>query len=223
MPRTFRTPQELIEPILRFVAPSSGREPAGPSTEQRILDAALAAFTEHGVRATTMATVARDAGVSREWLYKLFANRDALVLAVTRREVASFIDGLAVRAFGSSDFTAAVTDVFVYAVEYLRDHALLQRVVWSETDVLSPRLLDGAPSLVALAVDAGAAYLANLGDMEPARAAMLAETLVRLVGSSIVVPRGALDLHDPETLRRYAEAMIPAVVAGAQSAPLPTS
>lgn len=113
--------------------------------------------------------------------------------------------------------------MFVYAVEYLRDHALLQRVVRSETDVLNPRLLNSVTPIATLAVDAGAAYLANLGDLEPQRAAMLAETLVRLVGSSIVAPRGTLDLHDPDALRQYAGVMIPAVVEAAQSAPLTTS
>ena len=53
-----------------------------PTSVDRILDAAHAAFAESGVGATTMTRIARDAGVSREWLYRQFANRDAVNAAL---------------------------------------------------------------------------------------------------------------------------------------------
>jgi TetR/AcrR family acrAB operon transcriptional repressor len=51
-------------------------------TRTRIVDAALAAFAEHGVRATTLEDVAVRAGVTRGAVYWHFANRPALVLEV---------------------------------------------------------------------------------------------------------------------------------------------
>jgi AcrR family transcriptional regulator len=162
-----------------------------------------------------MSQVAQDAGISREWLYRHFRNRDALALAVLRREAVRFIDGLAVRAFRSDDVTEAVTDAVVYAVEFLRDHGLLQRVLRSETDALTLAVLRGATPVVTVAVQTGAGYLTALTDLTVDEATVVAETLVRLVGSTAVAPVGALDLHEPEQLRRYAEAVVPAVLAGA--------
>jgi AcrR family transcriptional regulator len=195
----------------------------GSGTEERIVDAALAAFTEHGIRATTMSQVARDAGISREWLYKHFRNRDALAVAVLRREAVRFIDGLAVRAFHSVDVESAVTDAVIYAIEFLRDHALLQRIVRSEPDALGPALLHDAAPVLGLAVQTGAGYLSALSDLTPEEATVVAETLVRLVASTAVAPRGALDLHDPDQLRRYAEAVVPAVLASAAAHRVPAT
>jgi AcrR family transcriptional regulator len=198
--------------------PHHGRRPSpdpGPGTEERIIDAALAAFTERGIRGTTMSQVAQDAGISREWLYRHFRNRDALAVAVLRREAVRFIDGLAARAFRSDDVTEAVTDAVVYAVEFLRDHALLQRILRAEPDALTPAVLRDAAPVVGVAVQTGAGYLTALTDLTVEEATVVAETLVRLVGSTAVAPVGALDLHDPDQLRRYASAVVPAVLATA--------
>jgi AcrR family transcriptional regulator len=195
--------------------PPARPQPDSPAAEQRIIDAALAAFTRQGIRATTMSQIAKDAGISREWLYKHFHNRDEVVLAVTRREVIRFIDGLAAGAFRFDTVAGALTEAFVYSVEFLRDHPVLRRVLTSEADAISPRLLRGAPPVVGIAVQAGAGYLSALGDLRPDEATVVAETLVRIVATIIVAPRGSLDLHDPDQLRRYAATVVPAVLAGA--------
>jgi AcrR family transcriptional regulator len=222
MARLVPTPQALIDQLLRHLPhlPHAApvRRDERPTTVDRILDAALEAFTEHGIRATTMTRVARGAGISREWLYKQFANRDALVVAVTQREAGRFIDGLAVRAFESDDLVGAVTDTFVYAVEFLRDHALLQRVLQTEPEVVAPRLLDGAEPIIGLAVRAGAGYLSALGDLSSSEATFVAETLVRLGMSVTLAPEATFDLHDDAELRRYAAALVPAVIAAARVA-----
>jgi AcrR family transcriptional regulator len=223
MARLVPNPQALIEQLQRLLPhPSRPRTAPGPATEDRILDAALAAFTEDGIKATTMSRIARDAGISREWLYKHYRNRDAVVVAVTQREALRFIDGLAARAFQSDDLADAVMDAFVYAVEFLRDHELLQRVLTSEADVLSPRMILDATPVLGIAIQAGAGYLSALGDVEPERALLAAETIVRLAATITFAPRGSVDLHDPDELRRYARVMIPAILAATPSrSPLP--
>lgn len=216
-------PQALVERLLRLLPrpPHPHPRPAGDrtATADRILDAALATFTEHGIAATTMSQIARDSGISREWLYKHHRNRDALVLAVARREAVRFIDGLAVRAFEHEDRTEALVDAFVFAVEFLRDHELLQRVLRDEPSAIAAQLASGAGPLVAGAVATAAAYLTAFGEMDDDAATRIAETLVRLVASTAIYPAGVLDLHDPETLRTYAATIVPAVLA---TAPAPT-
>lgn len=216
--RAVPTPQELVEQLRRLlVPPARPHRPREPTSIDRILDSALAAFAEHGIKATTMTRIARDAGVSREWLYRQFANRDAVVVAVAQREAGRFIDGLAVRAFHTDDLDTAVTDAFVYSVEFLRDHELLQRVLRQESELLTGRLLNEASPIVGNAVRAGAGYLSALGDLTVDEATMVAETLVRLGASAALSPVGALDLHDPDQLRRYATTVVPGVIGAARA------
>ena len=53
----------------------------------RILDAALAQFSEHGFASTTMDQIARAAGASTKTLYSRYANKVDVLQAVVRRTV----------------------------------------------------------------------------------------------------------------------------------------
>lgn len=53
--------------------------------EQRYVETAIAVITRYGVRRTTMADIAREAGISRQTLYASFANKDEIVAASIRR------------------------------------------------------------------------------------------------------------------------------------------
>lgn len=209
MARLVPNPQALVDQLLRRLPHPA---PTGPPTDERILDAALEAFTAQGIRATTMSQIARDAEISREWLYKRFRNRDAIVAAITRREAVRLIDGLVVHSFRVDDFPTALTEVFVYAVEFLRDHALLQRVLANGSSELGSSILGEVEPILAAVVQAGAGYLEVLGGLTPEAALVVAETVVRLGATITLAPRGNLDLHDPEVLRRYAATVIPAVL-----------
>jgi AcrR family transcriptional regulator len=212
MARLVPHPQALIDQLLRLIIHPTPREPTGSTTDERILDAALTAFTAHGIRATTMSQIARDAKISREWLYKHFPNRNAIVLEVTRREAVRLIDGLVVHVAEMDDLDQAATEAFVFAIEFLRDHPLLQRVLTSETDALGPSIVEAAAPVVGVAVQTTAGYLQALGDLRAEDATVAAETIVRLAASIALAPRGTLDLHDPVQLRRYAGAAIPAIL-----------
>ncbi|WP_196771492.1 TetR/AcrR family transcriptional regulator [Mycobacterium intracellulare] len=63
-----------------------GRSDARRNRE-RLLEAATAAFTEHGA-AASLESIARDAGVGIGTLYRHFPNREALVEAIYRAELA---------------------------------------------------------------------------------------------------------------------------------------
>src|SRR5262249_52527977 len=72
------------------------RAPRGPgrlSAEQtaelpnRLLDAALLLFTEHGYAQTTMEQIARKAGASTKTIYSRYSNKDEILQAVVRRSV----------------------------------------------------------------------------------------------------------------------------------------
>jgi AcrR family transcriptional regulator len=63
-----------------------GRPKAGEAERRRIevIEAALEELVEHGVANTTMASIAKRAGASKETLYSWFESRDGLVAALIR-------------------------------------------------------------------------------------------------------------------------------------------
>jgi AcrR family transcriptional regulator len=61
---------------------SSRRRAQARATRRGILDAARTTFLEQGYAASTLSSIARDAGVSVESVYKLFGNKPGLAKAV---------------------------------------------------------------------------------------------------------------------------------------------
>ncbi len=67
---------------------SSGRAEQARRNREAILDVARREFLEHGYAATTVAGVARSAGVSVETIYKVFGGKPGLVRALHERGLA---------------------------------------------------------------------------------------------------------------------------------------
>ena len=63
----------------------------GEQTRQAILDAAIARFGREGYRATSVADIARDAGVGGTVAYAYFPNKEALFLAAIDEDAAGVI------------------------------------------------------------------------------------------------------------------------------------
>jgi len=199
--------------LLPRVLPAPGR--SRPAANDRILDAALVRFAESGVGGTTMAQLARDSGISREWLYRHFRNRDEIAIAVARREVERLIDGLAENVDANADLVATVADAFSFAVEFVRDHELLQQVIRNEPERFIALLQDDGGVVLATAVDVSVVYLRAISSLTNKQAVVIAETLVRLVVALTVAPNGRLDLGAPAELRRFARAVVAPLLAGA--------
>src|SRR3954469_17592337 len=63
----------------------------GEQTREAILRAAIVRFGRDGYRATSVADIARDAGVSGTAAYAYFPNKEALFLAAVDEDAASLI------------------------------------------------------------------------------------------------------------------------------------
>lgn len=163
-------------------------------THEQVLDGALAAFLDFGIRRTTMNEIARRAGVSPASLYRWYGTKDAIVTAVGLRETRRFLAELA----ASVDRTAAPEDqlaeVTVQVARRLRDQPLLARLIETEPESVLPRLTtDGAPI-----IEAGAAYLTghierlmDEGLVEHFDPRPLAEVLARVTHSMLLTPSPA--------------------------------
>ena len=170
---------------------------------ERILEGALRHFEEFGLRRTTMDDVARRVGVSRVTIYRRFAGKEALIEAAILREVGRFfteLDGAVARA-GAADEQLA--EGFAFALERLRRHPLVTRLLTTEPEALLPHLtLEGAPT-VAAARRFVAELLAPRG-MPSADVEVAGELLTRLVLSFLLTPDTAAHLETPDDARRFA-------------------
>ncbi|MCE7006181.1 TetR/AcrR family transcriptional regulator [Kibdelosporangium philippinense] len=183
--------------------------PAGPQDEstRRILDAALDAYEEFGLRRTTMDDVARRAGIGRATLYRRFPQKDDLVAAVGLREVRRFIEAADVEISKAANADERMVEGFVAVVSGLREHKLLNRVLSSEPEAVLPGLtLHGGP-VIALA----RAYLKEkieedqrAGHIRDFDAEPLAEMLARLIHSMVLTPEGSIPTRDERQMRAFA-------------------
>ena len=120
-------------------------------THDRILDAAFAAMAAHGLHRLSLEDVAREAGLSRQTVYRYFANRDALVTAVILREEQGFLDQMAEAIEAHDDLRPAMEAAIVAGLEAARAHPLLDRLLATEPEALLPFLTTGGGPVLSAA------------------------------------------------------------------------
>ena len=173
-------------------------------TRERILAAAVGQCEEVGLRRTTMEDVARRARLSRATLYRHFQSKDALVQAVILAEAARFFDALDAALADCRRSDDRLVEGFAFGLEYVRDHALLGKLLRTEPETLLPYLV-GDSRLIRLASDAVAQRILHEQAgvrAEDARAA--AEVVVRLGLSLALSPDSELGADNAEGARRLA-------------------
>jgi AcrR family transcriptional regulator len=188
---------------------------ADPASEA-IADAALRQFELFGVSRSTMDQIARRAKVARVTLYRRFPGKDALVDAVMLRELRRFLRDLDAAVEPFEDADDRFVEGFVFVLDAIRGHRLLQRVLESEPETILPQLTtQGAPF-----VGVARAYLAArlVGDLDgtrrPEDLELVADVLVRLILSYLLTPQTLVDLDDPDAARAFARRYLRPVLTG---------
>jgi len=188
------------------VSPSTAPAPAVTPTRERILDAAERCLQERGIRATTMAGIADDAGISRAWLYRNFPNKDALIAAALIRRDEEFWS----EAHARIGRARGIADKVATAVHLARSSPLgplaldlrdrepeaFAQVMGTYTEDILPGLTGFWEHHLDLARRAGQVR----DDLDLAGAA---EWVLRIVISLVTTPGAAVDVDDPGSLRRY--------------------
>jgi AcrR family transcriptional regulator len=186
-------------------------EPDADDVGVRILDAALAEYLAHGFRRTSVDDVARRAGLGRATLYRRFATRDELVQAVLARECRRFFAGIAAATDELPTLADRLVEGFVVGLRNARCQPLLQRMLTVESDAWVPFLTTRGGPVIAVMREFlvrqyrnGQAATAGTLTVNPAE---VAEILVRLAISLVLMPEGCLPLHTDDearaTARRY--------------------
>ncbi|NVI93009.1 TetR/AcrR family transcriptional regulator [Actinomadura sp. BRA 177] len=191
------TPDALLA---RLAAPDSGAD----DLDTRILDAALTEFETYGLRRVSVEDVAKRAGVARTTIYRRFTNKEQLLQAVILRECHRFLTAIAEATEDLESAEDAVVEGFVVGLRSARTHPLMTRVLESEPEAFLPQLSmnGGAVMLAARDILADRLRRARPGDAEDHNT--VAEVLLRLAVSLLLLPGGGLRLDDEDAIRAFA-------------------
>lgn len=120
--------------------------PKGEQTRSTILAAAIERFGRDGFRATSVADIARDAGVGPTAVYAYFPGKEALFLAAVDEDAAAVIEeGLAV--VGGGPLMAWRHTLFLTLLDSVERHPLARRLLAG----LEPEVIDRVLEVPALA------------------------------------------------------------------------
>jgi AcrR family transcriptional regulator len=184
-------------------------EPAvlGPQ-EQRVIDAVLRCVSRWGVAKTTLDDIAREAGLSRATVYRLFpGGKDAVLHEVATAEVGRFFAAVAARFEAAGDLEELVVAGITEAGQHLLCHTALQYLLVHEPETVLPRVAFGEMDAVLRAVRAFASpYLARY--LAPEDAPEAAEWVARIVMSYVLCPADGVDLADEQSVRKLVRAFV---------------
>lgn len=172
---------------------------------ERILEATFTCVARYGLGKTTVEDAAREAGVSRATVYRLFpGGRDELLQGVIAWEVRRFFTRLADAVVDATDFASMLERALLFAHRAIRDHAVLQKVLETEPERLLPTLTVESDRILGLIQVFLRPYLEAERLRPGVDPAIAAEYVARLVLSYIGSP-GGWDLTDPAEVRLLVE------------------
>jgi AcrR family transcriptional regulator len=191
------------------------------ATDERILDAAMELLGAYGVKRTSIDEIARRAGVNRVTVFRRFGSKDGVVEELYIRELRRMFALVSEAAQAAPDAAGSVADVFVTFMRFSRAHPLIARVAQLEPQWLieamradSPPIMDLARGFVADRIRSGQ----RRGAVPERDALQLADVLVRLALSYILIPTGIVDTGDDDALRAFALAAISPIITGRSEA-----
>jgi TetR/AcrR family transcriptional regulator len=180
--------------------------PTGPAEE---MDALLAAaeleFETVGLSRASLDAIARAAGVSRSTVYRRFANKEALILAVLQRLLTATMHDLdrATREHNPQD---AVVEAFAAAVRSLNSSRLYRRVFFEEQALVRGLVSSVREWTVGEVAGRVSETLRRSGAQMPDdELLVVSELLVRIARSYVEIPSKLVAVDDEPAMRDFAK------------------
>ena len=194
-------------------ASTSTSAPAPAPARDRLLDAALEVAALHGLSRMSVGDVAKAAELSRQTLYKHFDSREELIAQTVLREAGRIVEAVVAAAEAHDDPMVSLEQAILAALDLLRDHPLLDRLLATEPETLLPLLVEGQGSVLA-AVELVCRQMleGRMPELDDAQVAAGSDLLSRMLVSYAVRPP-ALPAAD------VARFLSTAIVAGVLAAP----
>jgi AcrR family transcriptional regulator len=170
--------------------------------ERRLVDAALACIARWGIRKTSLDDIARQAGVSRATVYRVFpGGKERLVEVVVCHEAGRIFHAMHADLDAAGTLEELVVTGVTSMLRLLTDNDVLQAVIRHEPELVLPhfafhqlgRVLDLAEALCRPHLE----RFLPAADVRPA-----AELLARVVLTFGFRPAAWVDPHDPASIRR---------------------
>ncbi|MEV2251541.1 TetR family transcriptional regulator [Streptomyces sp. NPDC050147] len=202
------TPKGESSVLERAFAEAADQADDSDAMTTRVLDAAFEQFRRMGIRRSSMEDVARRAGVSRVTVYRRFSSKDALVEQVVRREFRRYFGQFIVDVQEAGTVADRVVLGFVSSLRAFRRNPLIGGLMEAEPDVVVPSMTsDGGRTLFVvqqfvagrLRREQQAGLIAEGVDVD-----VVAEMMVRISASFLVIPSHVIDLDDDEQVRAVA-------------------
>ena len=168
-------------------------DPIASSTEEatrsRILDAAFACAGRIGLVRTTMSDVAREARLSRQTVYRYFASKHDLLMALVIREEEVLMTSVRTAIEPHREIRPAVEAAFRTILRAMRAHPLLDRVMATEPHELLPYLTIEANPIREMGIRMmEEVFATRMEGVSPMLAHRAAEISSRLVTSYAIMP-----------------------------------
>ena len=183
------------------VARDSDESVQGNDTRDRLVAATLRCIEARGMASTTLADVAREAGISRATLYRhVPGGRSELISAAVLAEATRFIDGID-SVMDGDDVVASLAAGLAVGNRSLKEHVLLQQVLSTEPGPLLAELYSSEPQLH----DVIAARVRALLEREELREGTDLEEATSYIAGMFLAymgSQGRWDLSDPAQVRR---------------------
>ncbi|MDX2382044.1 MAG: TetR/AcrR family transcriptional regulator [Acidimicrobiia bacterium] len=193
-----------IDPILMPDARANWSD-----AEVAVLEAVKTCCERWGVEKVTVDDIARQAGVSRATLYRLFPGGKEVVFDAHRvYELDQFFDVLLAHVDGADTLEELLVRAVTGSIRELRADEHIAIMLASEPGaVVSDLTVDGLPRIIRVA----SAYLVPLLDpfMPRDQSRALVDLLVRLVVSYFLAPSDLVDLTDRDETRAFLAPFIP--------------
>jgi AcrR family transcriptional regulator len=205
----------LDSPLFELLGAGEGDE-----EHERVLNAALSAFLDYGIRRTSMGEIAKRSGLSPATLYRRFTGKDDVVWAVGRREARRLIAFVDAGVDPSAAADEQAVSLLVGFLNGLRQNLLLNRLLTTEPEVVLPLLTVQAGPVLTLGRDYLAGFIRRLQeqmqwpviDAEP-----MAEMVARVGLSMALTPETCIPVHDNAALRLFARQCLAGVTGHIES------
>jgi AcrR family transcriptional regulator len=181
---------------------------------RRILDATVEQAAVNGLRGLAIDGVARRADTTRMTVYRRFGRREQLIEAMAARETRRFIAAVGSATAACETIEDKGAEAFIVGLGFMHQHAFARRAIESEPEAII-EMLEAEDGLI---FSMGRDFIAEglrSAQCEHADPDQLAETLMRIFISFLLLPRSIVALDDRDAARAYISACIaPIITAG---------
>jgi AcrR family transcriptional regulator len=197
----------------------------GDQPGDAVLDAAAGLLARYGLRRWSMDDVAEHAGVGRATVYRRFQSREELVHATIAREANRFFAAVARAVADADGLVEKVVEGFLVGIGIASESLVPGLFENDKSTALS--LLTSAPVLELGRTALVSQYQALTGEAMDARRRaevnLVAEVLVRLAVSFVLVPGSIIDFEDPARARAALMRIVRPLLLPPENGPRPRS